>query len=99
LAFAGLVMTFFFLDFVVDHVLCIWTNANVVHDLLLMFAKPTTSSRHSIKLRFLGIQGGVDDVVAGVKMTPLLEGLVLFSTNVVMRLATVLIFWPHLSVA
>ena len=74
--------------------LCIRTNANVVRDLLLMLAKPW----YSAKLRFLGIRGGVDDIVAGVNVT-LLVALIRFSTNIVVRLETLLIFLLHSSVA
>ena len=58
-----------------------------------------TFSRHLTKLRFLlGLEGGVDDIVAGFNVT-LSEALILFSTSVVMRSETLLIFLLHSSVA
>ena len=78
--------------------LCIWTNVNVIHDLLPMLAKPANVIKAFLQTLLLGDGGGVDDNIVGVDMS-LLEALIFFSTNVAMRSATLLIFLLQSSLA
>ncbi len=97
-------MTFFLLllYFCDDHFFCCGTNANVMHDFLFMLAMPANVIKALNKTALLVVSfagGGVDDITNGVFIRMFGGCIFLTSTNAAMRLATLLIFLLHSSVA